>query len=114
MADPDSIIQKVLQKLDYFDLEMAIPNVPSRLQDEYNTLRSESDKVIFRKLWEKATNQEKKKIESDINYEKSRSRSPSHSPSRSRSSYSDSISSISSISSNGTDIASSDDDTDDD
>lgn len=85
MADPDTLIQKVLQKVDLFDLDIAIPNIPKRLKREYDILQADSDKVIFRKLWEKATPEEKIKIESDMTYELESSRSRSRSMSRSKS-----------------------------
>ncbi|MDD4931391.1 MAG: hypothetical protein PHG66_04590 [Candidatus Colwellbacteria bacterium] len=85
MADPDTLIQKVLQKVSLFDLDVAIPNLPKRLKREYDILRADSDKIIFRKIWEKATPEEKIKIESDMDYELESPRSRSQGGSRSRS-----------------------------
>lgn len=69
MSDPDTLIQKVIQKIDRFDLNLAIPNIPKRLKNEFDILRSDTDKIIFRKLWEKANPEERKKIETDLNRE---------------------------------------------
>ena len=86
MADPDELIQKVLQKVNIFSLKLAIPNIPKRLKKDYELLREDADKLIFRKLWEKATTNEKIMIESDMTDEIV---SPSRSRNRSRSSRSD-------------------------
>lgn len=87
MADPDSLIQKVQQKITLFDLGVAIPN----MKKEYKIMRSDADKIVFRKIWENASLEEKEKIESDMNYEleysRSRERSRSRSSSRSSSSW---------------------------
>lgn len=85
MADPDELIQKVLQKVDVFSLKLAIPNIPKRLKKEYEILREDSEKLIFRKLWEKATINEKIMIESDMTDELD---SPSRSKNRSKNSQS--------------------------
>jgi len=73
MADPDNIIQKVLEKYELFRIDIVIPTVPKRLQKEYNTLRSDAEKVIFRKLWEKISQEEKIKIEEDMDNKLERS-----------------------------------------
>lgn len=69
MADPDTLIQKILHKSGYFNIDIAFPNIPKRLRTDYNLLKSDYDKLIFRKLWEKANAEERKNIISDIDYE---------------------------------------------
>ena len=96
MADPDSLIQKIVQKVDRFTLDIVTPTIPRRLKKENQTLLEDADIVIFRKLWEKATSEERKKMEIDMDYEleSSHSRS-SRGYSRSRSSRSRSNNSLS-------------------
>lgn len=86
MADPDELIQKVLQKVNVFSLKLAIPNIPKRLKKDYELFREDADKLIFRKLWEKATTNEKIMMESDMTDELG---SPSRSRNRSVNSRSD-------------------------
>jgi hypothetical protein len=86
MADPDTIVQKVVQKYKVFDIDFALPNLPKRLNAEFKTLMEDAHKSVFRRIWEKATPEERKSISlrfsNDISKSSRREYSGSNSNSR--------------------------------